>query len=178
MIAHGLRQIADYIALSMVVLFMRAREITLPQRETIVMLCRQHHVARVYLAEKRRHFVRLPSLERRVEAECKIIVVKIAAVILVVIFTCWTVFKLECVQIPLGIRIEAEPIAHIAAFEDLADVAAVWRPSRHRIKTPMNEDAQLGIVIPIGHLMRPYRFQRRFKFHSSFLQPTRNNSPF
>ena len=117
---------------------------------------RQYDVARVDLAEEGGHVGRVPSSQPRVEAGFEVIVLEVAAIMLVVPGVRGSIVKLERIQIPFGIRIDAKPVAHIAAFEDFADVSARRRPSRHRVKPPVDEDAELGVVIPIRDLVCAY----------------------
>ena len=168
LLAHCIRQLADHIAHGVIVGFVRAGDVAGPQGEAVVVLGGQDHITRVDLAEERGHVGRLPAPQRAVEPGREVIVVEVGAVILVMPFARGAVFKFERVQIPFGVRIVAEPVAHVAALEDLADIAAVGRPGRHRIQPPMDEDAQLRVVIPVRDFVRTDGFKRWFIGHIGY----------
>src|SRR5581483_3914993 len=125
----------------------RIRNITWPQRESVMMLAGQHHITRAYLLEQRGPLVRLPLPHLLVENRDEVQISEVLAIGFDMVFPGRSAFQTNGVEIPLRVRIFIEPLRAI----HLSELAGGRGPCRNRVETPMDKDAKLGVFEPLRH---------------------------
>ena len=132
-----------------------------PQREPLVVFAGQHHVLRPRLAKHRRPLVGIPLPALFVKRLGKLVVVVMRPVMLAIVRLGRRPRDAHRVQIPLGIGVVLDVIVVAKVVVRMIQ----RRPSRHRIKPPVNEDAQLGPRVPLRQRMLVQRLNRRLILH-------------
>src|SRR5208282_4957942 len=143
----------------------RARQIadlTRPQQIAVGMLGCQHDVASTRLVKQLRPVVRHPLPRLALEDGLEVFVGEMLAEGAVVVRASGSVVELQAVEIPLRVRILAEVRVEAALGDDAIRIFSRGRPARYGVKTPVNEDPELRVLIPVRQRMSPDRFERRF----------------
>ncbi len=131
-----------------------------PQRESIMMLRRQHHILRTRLTKHLGPRFRIPLLNLFIENRREIVVVIVRPVMFAVIFLRRRSFEAHRVQIPFRVRIEHDVVLRRKIVLRMLQ----RRPPRHRIQPKVNKYPQLGVVVPLRQRMLIQRFNCRLVF--------------
>ena len=165
MLCHGIGQIADNVALRVALVHRQCRARILrrarPQREPLMMLAGQHHIARTGLLERLRPRIGVPFLVLTIKVHRKAVVVVMRPVVLAIVSLGWRARNAHRIQVPLGIGIVLDVVVRI----EIVICMLQWRPARHRVKPVVNKDPQLRPRIPIRQRMLIKRFNRRLILH-------------
>ncbi len=148
-----------------------------PQGEAVVVLGGEHHVARAGGAAQVGQGVEVGARRGVVEGAHEIVVGVVLAVHLRVVQGGGTALDLHGVAVPLGVRVLAQHPARSVLDEQLLNVGHPWRPPRHRVEAPVDEDPELGVVVPDRDLVRPQRLPRPLKHVASPRPPAWQVSP-
>jgi hypothetical protein len=115
-----------------------------PQRDAVVVLGGRDDVAGAGPGEQRRprrrvERVGLPRVEESV--------VRCVAVGLAVVGAGRAVVEPDRVEVPLGVRVVPEPDRVV----DRPELAGGFSPRGHGVGAPVDEDAELGVAVPVGY---------------------------
>ena len=117
-----------------------AADLAVPQRHALVVLRGQHEVLRTGVVEQLHPFLRVVLL--RLPLADERVVRRVLAVGVPVVVVRRRVPLVHVVPVPLGVR-------------------AARAPGGHRVRTPVDEDAELRVVEPLRHRVRVQRLRRR-----------------
>ena len=128
-----------------------------PQREAVVVLGRQHDVTGSGRAAQVGQRVEVGLAAGVVERRHEVLVGVVVPVHLAVVPLRRAARQPHGVEVPLGVGVLEEHPLRPVLREHLLDVGHLRRPARHRVEAPVHEDAQLGVVIPVGHHVGAHR---------------------
>ncbi len=166
--AHGRRQLAHHVALGRPVLLMWILHCTRPQAEAVMVLGDENDIARAGGSEGGSPFRGLPLLERFQERLTEAFIRRIA-IGRFVEFRAVAFRHLDGVPVPFAIgRLGDGDV--VSGAESIGDGAPARRESGDREQAPMDEDAELGVLIPFGHGMGVERRKRRRIGHAATLE--------
>ena len=158
--AHGLGQVADEVTLGVVLPLRRVPDGRGPQGEPVVVFGREHDVAGAGDLTQVGDGVEVGPGRGVVERLDEPVVGVVVAVDLGVVPLGRAAHDLHAVEVPLGVGVLPQHPLRAVLDEQLLDVGHPRRPARHRIEAPVEEDPQLGVVVPDGHSMVADGFPR------------------
>ncbi len=132
-----------------------------PQRESLMVLTRQHNVFRPRLAKHRRPLIGIPLLTLAIERLRKLVVVVMRPIVLAIVSLGWRPRNPHRVQVPLRIRV----VLDVIVVPEIMIRMVQRRPPRHRVEAPVNENPQLRPRIPLRQRMLIQRLDRRLILH-------------
>ncbi len=145
----GIGELPDVVALGHPAVAVRVRCGAAPHQEAVVVLGHRHHVARPGAGEQRDP-VGHRRATRPLDELADEVGVRGVAVGRRVVLGDRAAGDRPRVQVPLGVRGGAERIGPVAVLHHLAHVVGQRGEARHRVRPPVDEDPQLGVVVPPG----------------------------
>ena len=124
------------------------RVIALPHQETIVMLGDGHHVTRAGSLKQIGPIGYVDAIGALAKFFDEALIGAIA-IDLGVMLCGGTALERPRVEIPLGVWARTERLGPVVASHEVAHVVLDRRITRNRVWAPVNEDAELGVFIPI-----------------------------
>ena len=167
--AHGVAQFAHEITLDMIIANKGIGRLTGPHEKAVMVLGGQDDIAGVDPLKESRPGVRVPLLDRLVKDRPKLGIVEARAILRSVIRLRRATVDAVGVHIPLGIGVVGKPLFPGAGRKNFAQLAGIGGKGRHRVETPVDKDAQLGIMKPIRDLVLGDGGKGWFKRHRLLL---------
>ena len=155
--AHGLAELADDVTRAVPTRPARVRDVRRPQAVPVVVLGHEHHVARPGRRERARPLVGVPRREPGLPLGREL-AVGLVAVGGAVMLGHGTVREPQRVLVPLRVRRPAHR-TRVARLHHRGDVVGHGREPGHRCRSPVHEDAELGVAPPGGDLVATQRLQ-------------------
>lgn len=125
-----------------------------------MMLGCQHDVSRACLLKQHGPFFWMPTRGPFIEGVRELVIIEILAVSRNMVLVCWRAGNSKRVQIPFGVRIVREPLGPL----NFPEFTRRRRPSRNRIQTPVDKDAEFRILKLLGSFVLINRVPSRFVF--------------
>ncbi len=150
---HRRRQVGDQVTPGVVLTLDWMRHRRRPQREPVVMLGREHDVARPGLGAQPGQGIEVRAGRGVVEGLDEVVVGVGVAVHLGVVPRRGAALDAHRVEVPLGVGVLPQHPLRPELDQRLLDVGHPRRPAGHRVEAPVEEDAQLGVVEPIRDTM-------------------------
>ena len=148
-VEHGTAQIADDIAAGLIAALARVFQLGGPEAEPIVVLGGQHHVTRAGIAADRRDRIHVRISGAAVEGSDEVVIGGVGAVGVALMTPGGAALQPTAVEVPLGIGVVPQHLRGTRCFEQLLDVRHLGCPTGHRVQTPVQEDSQFGVVVPV-----------------------------
>ena len=151
--ADGGGHVTDDISLGVVETLARMRDGRWPEPEALVVLSGEDDVARTRACAQVRDGVEIRGIGAGIKGRDEAVVGEVRAVGLRMMELRRAALELHRVAVPLGIGVVAEHACGTLVVQQLLDVAHLRSPARHGVETPVQEDAELGVVVPLGQGM-------------------------
>src|SRR5467141_1962934 len=136
----------------------RVRRQTGPERKSIMMLGGEHDIFRASVVEYLGPDVGIPLLNLAVEDRSEVVVIVVSAIMLAMVGLRRRSVEPHAVQIPLCIGVVCDVVRRGEVMFRMNE----RRPTRNRIKTPVNEYPEFCVAIPLRKRMLVERFETCF----------------
>ena len=146
---HRAAQVADDVAACVVAALAGVRKRGRPQAESVVMFGGEHHVSRSGVAARGSDAVHVSPGGAVVEGCDEIVVGGVRSVGVALVAPGRAALQSAAVEIPLRVRVVAQHLCGPLIAEQLLDVRHLGCPAGHRVQPPVQEDPQLGVVVPV-----------------------------
>jgi hypothetical protein len=138
-------KIADHVSLCGQTPALRVLHLAGPKCNAVIVFGREYDIPSACILEQLRPCVRVALCGPCIELCGKAVVIEVLALVLDVVLVSGGAFDSKRVQVPLCIRVIAEP----DFGTDLSEFAGRSRLCRNRVKAPVNENPELRVLVSL-----------------------------